>query len=84
MNYSKIQEFKNRLQQNLQSVLLKLELIMGLLSHLCVSIWALLPRELLEDRGQTAQHKDGTARKRRQALKLRLGQNFIHILQIKI
>lgn len=89
MNYSKLQEFKNR--QNLQSVLLKLEVITGLLSHLCVSIWALLPRELLEDRGQTAEHKDGTARKRRQALKLQLShrrnvyhiQKCIHILQIK-
>lgn len=72
MNYSKIQELKNRLQTNLQSVLLKPELITGSLSHLCVSIWALLPRELLEDRGQTAQHKDGTARRRGQALKLQL------------
>lgn len=32
------------------------------LSHLRVSIWLLLSRELLEDRGQAAEHKDGTVR----------------------
>lgn len=60
-------------------------------AHLCFSIWALLPRELLKDRGQTAEHKDGTVRKRRPALKLQLTrrcnvykrQKIIHTLQIK-
>lgn len=44
-----------------------------LLSHLCVSICALLSRELLEDCGQTAQHKDGTGTEGKKALRLRFG-----------
>ncbi len=39
---------------------LKFGTIYVLLSHLLVSIWALLSRELLEDCGQTAEHRGGT------------------------
>lgn len=42
-------------------------------SHLWVSIWALFSRELLEDCGQTAEHKDGTVGRdqNKQGLRLR-------------
>lgn len=45
-----------------------------LLSHLLVSILALLSRELLEDCGQTAEHKDGTVRKGEKYQKFEVSQ----------
>lgn len=47
--------------------------IVLLLSHLWVSILALLSRELLEDCGQTAEHKDATVS----------GNNITSVMMVK-